>query len=48
MGALLVLCERLAREHGNGPMVTLEDSQDGTGRARFTVSLDRDEPFLEN
>ena len=40
VGALLVLSERLAREHGNGSMVTLDHNGDGTGTASFTVNLD--------
>ena len=40
--------EQIARETGNGPMVTLENNQDDTGRVTFTVRLDRDDPFPEN
>jgi hypothetical protein len=39
-GVLLILSERLARDEGNGSMVTLDDNGDGTGTASFTVSLD--------
>ena len=38
--ALLILCEGLARETGNDPMVTLEARPDGTGRACYAVELE--------
>ena len=40
VGVLLVLTERLARENGNGSLVTLDNHGDGTGTASFTVNLD--------
>ena len=40
LGVLLVLTERLARDAGNGSLVTLDNHGDGTGTATFTVALD--------
>ena len=37
VGVLLILSERLAREHGNGSMAVLDRD---TGTASFTVNLD--------
>ena len=37
--ALLILCEGLARENGNEPMVKLETRSDGTGRASYVVDV---------
>ena len=37
VAVLLILCEGLARETGNDPMVELEARTDGTGRASFTA-----------
>ena len=48
VGVLLILTDRLAREHGNAPMVELEARTDGTGRACFTVELDNLDPLSLN
>ena len=51
MAVLLILCEGLARETGNAPMVTLASRPDGTGRASFTAQLDdidHIDPLSEN
>jgi len=45
VAALLILCEGLARETGNGSMVELDSD---TGRARFTVELDHTDPLPDS
>jgi len=40
LGLALVLAERLAREHGNLHMVTLDEQDADTAEARFEVALD--------
>ena len=45
LGVALVLSERLTREFGNGEMVRLEPSDEGTGQASFSIVLD-DRPYF--
>lgn len=40
LGIALVLAERLAREHGNLRMVTLDEQDEDIGEAHFEVALD--------
>lgn len=39
LGLALVLAERLARDHGNRRMVTLDEKGDDTGEARYQIAL---------
>ena len=45
VGVLLILCERVAREHGNESMVELHAY---TGEVCYTVELDNTAPLSEN
>ena len=48
VGVLLLVCERLARTHGNAAMVKVDTNADGTGRATYVVDLKGTDPLSAN